>query len=666
MRAMCKSPEDLSPNRYIEKVSRVTGDVVDEPILPAQLLVHSHRDYHVVEILARRFMSRMVATTGEEETARRRMRDVRRRGYNVAKVIAKVTGREPARVARALFGLKNREHFFRYKKFTVAGEQAERVLVTLQRQAAEKLAAVTGADGRLRLRVLLTGGTGFVGKEILWQAAHDPDIAEMIVLIRSKDIKEKETGKIKEVLSPERRGEELLRQLGLESRREGGKFRFIAGDVEQPGLGVSANEITSIRREVTHVIHCAANVAFDEPYETSFRANVGGTLNALAFSQCLQDDPGSPFVAHLGIKSSYIHGRQVRRPGREEGIVFPQNFYNNHYELTKAMALFETERHILEKGLRVVELCPAIVLGDSCTGNNRGDTKVVNAPVNLFGRAKRALDQHKGGLFERSSVAMLARTAFVFPGDSTAQLNLIPVDWVVNGIIAALKKPLAVGRRIHLATDNPVSSKEIQEIVKEELQVDVRLADPTLYRNVTLPMVSGVLRLVKQEKMGRAVQKLGTVFAGYSEWGQPVHEVGRDVSILGLPAERPVTAHALRMLCRHNDCVQGFGTIRDADEIARREKVWAGFIARVQQETGRKAAEVSPSEFRRLVARILDVTVFELKSPEHCPVEVEARGRVAISRHERSGCLSRRLSFSPANHPDLPARTTTAAMTPAT
>jgi hypothetical protein len=70
------------------------------------------------------------------------------------------------------------------------------------------------------------------------------------------------------------------------------------------------------------------------------------------------------------------------------------------------------------------------------------------------------------------------------------------------------------------------------------------------------------------------------------------------------------------MLCRHNEWVQEFGKIRDADEIARREKVWAAFITRVQQKTGRAAAEVPPSEFRRLVARILDVQAFELKSLE--------------------------------------------------
>ena len=72
------------------------------------------------------------------------------------------------------------------------------------------------------------------------------------------------------------------------------------------------------------------------------------------------------------------------------------------------------ERH---PGLRVVQLCPAIVIGESRAGNNRGDTKVVNAPVNLFGRANEALRGLHGSWVDRSKGSMLAKMANVFPGD---------------------------------------------------------------------------------------------------------------------------------------------------------------------------------------------------------------------------------------------------------
>ena len=217
------------------------------------------------------------------------------------------------------------------------------------------------------MRVLLTGGTGFVGKEIMWQAATNPEIAEMVVLIRPKTIRDRKTGEVVKVLSPSERGELLLRQLWLDDPALMEKFRFIAGDIEEPRLGVNDEDFEELCRTITNVIHCAASVAFDDPYEDSFRANVIGSRNALAFSKTIQDHPESCFVSHLSIETSYIHGRQTHHEAREDEIVFPRNFYNNYYELTKAMASLETEEAMLKEGLRVVQLCPAIVIGEGRT-----------------------------------------------------------------------------------------------------------------------------------------------------------------------------------------------------------------------------------------------------------------------------------------------------------
>ena len=65
-------------------------------------------------------------------------------------------------------------------------------------------------------------------------------------------------------------------------------------------------------------------------------------------------------------------------------------------------------------------------------------------------------------------------------------------------------------------------------------------------------------------KLADVLEKLGTIFGVYGEWGQPIHDVGNDVRILGLPIRRPDTAQTFRMLCRHNRYVQEFGKVRDA------------------------------------------------------------------------------------------------------
>lgn len=599
--------EIAAPSRYIEKVSLATGEALDGEIKPAELLVQKHRDYHVVDVYARHLMSVFVSSTGDEEIARQKMKEIRKLGKRASEFLAKATGSDPDRVAKALFGLKDREYYFRYKRRRLPKAEIARRLEDLRAEASAQAARAEG------IRVLLTGGTGFVGKEILWQVADDDDIKEVVVLIRPKTIKDRQTGEVVRVLTPEDRGRDLLEQLWIDTPERQKKFRFVAGDIEEPRLGVSPEEFENLSRTLTHVIHCAASVAFDDPYEESFRANVLGSLNALEFSLALQKAPDSSFVSHLSIETSYIHGRQTRQEAREDEIVFPRNFYNNYYELTKAMASIETERFMLEEGLRVVQLCPAIVIGESRAGNNRGDLKVVNAPINAFGRARQNLKDSVGDWVEYSKAWMLYRMAAVFPGDPSAELNLIPVDWVSAGIIAALKKPNAVGERIHLATDKRITAEQIRDIVREELSVDVKLAEPTLHRTVQLPVLQRFLTTMRQRKLAGALKKLGTIFGGYSEWGQPVHQVGNDIEILGMPSHRPNTEAAFRMLCRHNKYVQKFGQIRDEKEIARRERVWHDLIERLEKAHGRPVGSLSAHEFKDALYANLDPDEFVLK-----------------------------------------------------
>jgi len=605
-----RPPPEMDPAQYVEKISLVTGELLNQEILPHQLLVGSHRDYHIVDVHARRMMSRVVRETGSEEEARRRMKERRRLGQRASEVVARAIGEEDVtKVSKSLFGLKEKEYFFRYKRLPFDRQEVRSKLEEMKREVAARLEA-TRKEDQLQLQVLLTGGTGFVGKEAIWQAAHDPEIAEMVVVIRPKTIKDRRTGEVLETLSAAERGRDLLRQVWLDAPAHHRKFRFVEGDVEQPNLGIPEADLELISKTVTHVVHCAASVAFDDPYEKSFRANVTGTLNALKFSLALQRVQNSPFIAHLGIETSYIHGRQVKKVAREDEVVFPRNFYNNYYELTKAMASIETERFMLDKGLRAIQLCPAIVIGDSKAGNNRGDTKVVNAPVNLFGRAQQTLDSITGSWIERSKASILARMACVFPADPSAEMNLIPVDRVVAGIIAGLRKPEAVGKRIHLATDNRITPGQMLNIVNEELGAKVRLAEPTLHRTITLPAISRVLRSVKQEKIASILGKLATIFGGYSEWGQPIHEVGNDVHLLGLPLPRPNTKYVFRMLCRHNRYVQDFGKVKDLDEISRREREWLDFVEDLEAVKGEPAGSLPAQEFQNALHQTFDLDSF--------------------------------------------------------
>ena len=611
-RPAVREPGDPSPSRYIARIDKRTGIELPAPIDPDDLLVHAHRDLHPIEVAAQFVASRLIQLTGRERAVDAAMRRVNAVGGKLAEVLATVAGRRDVETrAKRFLGVMGGGAYFKFREPTHLSEQQVRSRVErLQRDAA---AALRARGRNPRLHVLLTGATGFVGKEILAQAAGDRRIGQVVAVVRPETIRDPKTKEALKVLSPQQRGEQLLKRMRITGSRAR-KFRFIAGDIEQPDLGIASDEIARLSRTLTHVVHCAASVSFDDTYENSYRANVLGSLNALSFSLGVQRTKGSPFVHHVAIETSYIHGRKRRSIAQENDLAFPRHFYNNFYELTKAMASIETDRFLVREGLRVAQLLPSIVIGDSRTGNNRGDTKVVNAPINAFGRAKEALDKPAASPKDRVKGWLIATVATGFPGDPTAELNLVPVDRVVAGILAALTAPEAIGNRIHLATDNRIRSADMVRITSEELGVNVRLSDPTLYRNVTLPLLKAALERLGEPRLANALEKLGTIFGGYGEWGQPVHDVGNDVRILGLPIRRPNTEHAFRMLCRHNRYVQQFGRIRDGDEVARREDVWSATLDRIEQRTGHQAGAIAPAEFRRLLAQEIDVITFKRRT----------------------------------------------------
>jgi nucleoside-diphosphate-sugar epimerase len=602
---------ESSPSRYIAKVSFVTGKEILRPIDPDDLLVHAHRDKNPIDVTAQYLASRLIQWTGNEDAVKDGLRKVNLLGIRLAEALGSATGSKAVeKSVKSLIGVTDRNVFFKFREASHLSEKEVKARIEKLQKEARALLRARGR--RPRLHVLLTGATGFLGKEILAQAVNDRRIERLVSVVRPERIRDPKTKEVVKVLSPAQRGAVLLRRLHI-SGAKAKKFVFVDGDIEKADLGIAPKELARLRKTLTHVVHCAASVSFDGAYENSFRANVQGARNALQFALGLQEAKGSKFIQHVAIETSYIHGRKKRTTAQENALVFPRNFYNNFYELTKAMASLETDYTLVDKRLRVSQLLPSIVIGHSKTGNNRGDTKVVNAPINAFGRSKEAMDSLQADAIGRGKAWLIGAIASSFPGDASAELNLVPVDRVVQGILASLTVPESIGERIHLATDNRIRSEDIARITREEIGINVRLADPTLFRNITLPIVKTALERGGEPKLANALEKLGTIFGGYGEWGQPIHDVGNDVRILGLPIRRPNTEHAFRMLCRHNKYVQEFGKVRDLDEIARREFLWEKALGAIEHHVGRQVASLPPDEFRRHLAQRLDLKSFTEK-----------------------------------------------------
>src|SRR5688500_9203530 len=154
---------DDSPSRYIARIDKRTGAEIRGPIDPGELLVHAHRDLHPVEVAAQFMASRLVRLTGREDAVDAGMRRVNAVGARVAEMAATIAGRpEIESQAKKLLGVMGRPSYFRFREATLLREREVRARIAkLQRDAA----AALKAQGRApRLRVLLTGATGFVGK----------------------------------------------------------------------------------------------------------------------------------------------------------------------------------------------------------------------------------------------------------------------------------------------------------------------------------------------------------------------------------------------------------------------------------------------------------------------------------------------------------------------
>src|SRR5262249_5698280 len=146
-------------------------------------LVHAHRDKNPIDVTAQFVASRLISMTGNEARVRESLRKINSLGAKLAESLGQATGsRAVEKRTKQLMGVVDRDVFFQFRPPSHRSEaEVKSRIVHLQKDAKERLAA----RGRNpRLRVLLTGATGFLGKEFLAQIADDRRVEEVVSVIR--------------------------------------------------------------------------------------------------------------------------------------------------------------------------------------------------------------------------------------------------------------------------------------------------------------------------------------------------------------------------------------------------------------------------------------------------------------------------------------------------
>lgn len=274
--------------------------------------------------------------------------------------------------------------------------------------------------------VLLTGATGFLGRELLFKLMQElvPEV-DIVCLVRgARD----EVTRLGTQPAAERRLEDLLGDgapLPIDDPRRQ-RVRALAGDITLPHLGLPEAAMHALAARCTEIFHGAATVRFDLPLEEARRVNVEGTRAILELATAAQKAGRFQRLHYIG--TAYVAGN---RPGliHEDELGAGQSF-NNTYEQTKyeAEALARDFMNGQRGRLPATIYRPSIIVGDSKTGQTTS-FKVMYWPLKTFSR----------GLIP------------IIPASRESIVDLIPVDYVVEATWALSRSPQALGRTYHLA-----------------------------------------------------------------------------------------------------------------------------------------------------------------------------------------------------------------------
>jgi thioester reductase-like protein len=227
-------------------------------------------------------------------------------------------------------------------------------------------------------------------------------------------------------------------------------FALVEGDITRENLGISEADLEIIRPETTDVFHLAAVYDLAVERDLAYSVNVKGTKNVNEFVKTL---PG--LRRYNYISTCYVAG--LRTGEILETELKHAEGFRNYYEETKYLAEMEVEK--LKEEIPTTVFRPSVVVGDSRTG----ETAKYDGIYYLM-------------LYLRKAPSLLR---FINVGNKDVRLNLVPVDFVVEGIAALSKDERAVGKTVALADPNPLTTEELFDTIAEALTGKKSVIVPT-------------------------------------------------------------------------------------------------------------------------------------------------------------------------------------------
>ena len=293
--------------------------------------------------------------------------------------------------------------------------------------------------------IFLTGFPGFLGTRLVRSIADDRPDASFLLLIQPK-------------FDTKARG--VLQRLGLEERAE-----LIHGDITKPDLGLGKRR-SDIAQKITQAWHLAAVYDLSIPRDIGWKVNVDGTRHVV---DLLEQAPNLEMFSY--ISTAYVSGQ---RTGviREDELVHDGGF-KNFYEETKYHAEVIVQGRM--EAVPTVVFRPAVVVGDSETG----ETAKFDGPYFIL-----------KALQKLPPVTLMTRI-----GSGTREVNLVPVDYVIDAMKYLSSRTELAGSTFHLTDPHPLTTQGVMETFTKLLDMKVAY----------IPIPPGVARALMSTGVGRAL-----------------------------------------------------------------------------------------------------------------------------------------------------------------
>jgi len=267
--------------------------------------------------------------------------------------------------------------------------------------------------------IFLTGFPGFIAGRLVEKLA-TPD-TQFFLLVQSQFV------------------EKAMKEVQAIADRTGtpmDNFALIEGDITQTTLGIDAEDLETLRKEVTDIYHLAAAYDLAVEKDLAFRVNLEGTKHVNDFAETVENLRRFNYVS-----TCYVAGKRIGKIFEDE--LEHREGFRNYYEETKYLAELEVEK--LKEILPVTVFRPSVVVGDSQTG----ETAKYDGIYYLIHYLRKS-----PGLLRLFNV-----------GNKKVRLNLVPVDFVVDGIATLSRDEKATGKTVALADPDPLTTAELFDTI---------------------------------------------------------------------------------------------------------------------------------------------------------------------------------------------------------